>query len=340
MNLFALTSDELAGAMKERYGKGMHHASAIYREIFKGGNTALAGVVELSRSPSLAARIGEDLRLPSCRIIEKQEDEGVVKFAAALADGQVIESVVIPAKGRTTLCVSSQVGCRMGCRFCATGGMGFLRDLAAEEMVWQVYAARFLLRARIDRIVFMGMGEPLDNLDHVAQAIRVMNDQRGFDIALSRITVSTSGHADGIRNLAALNLRRLRLAVSLNAARDELRSRLMPINDRYPLAELKKELISFPPGRDGVIFIEYVLLQGINDDREDARELACYLQGIPVRVNVIAFNRAGSAVFAPPDPSKVHAFCGWLADEGLFVRLRRPRGKQIMAACGQLGAKR
>jgi 23S rRNA (adenine2503-C2)-methyltransferase len=328
LNVFAMTCEEFAGEMQRRYGKGLHHAAALYREIFKGGNTA----------PSLAGQLGEDLRLPVCRIIAEQEDEGVIKFASSLHDGLTIESVIIPAHGRTTLCVSSQVGCRMGCRFCLTGGMGFVRNLTPEEMVWQVHAARFRLCRRIDNVVFMGMGEPLDNFENLAKAVRVISEQRGLDIAPSHLTVSTSGHADGIRDLAALNLPRLRLAVSLNAANDELRSRLMPINRKYPLARLRHELGSFPKGRDGVIFVEYVLLDGINDSREDARELACYLAGLPVRVNVIPYNRGGSASFSSPSPEGVRRFCEWLADEKLFVRLRRPRGQNIMAACGQLGA--
>jgi 23S rRNA (adenine2503-C2)-methyltransferase len=378
LNILALTCEELAGEMKRRYGKGLYHAAAICREILKKGNNSFARAVEFSRSPSLAVQLERDMRLPSCRIVERLEDEGVVKFASALADDQIIESVIIPAQGRTTLCISSQAGCRMGCRFCTTGEMGFKRNLTPDEMVWQIYAARFelnrnseriprsLLRGEraspkqiesprevedslqlaagsfnhpIDNVVFMGMGEPLDNLENVVQAVRVMSDQRGLDIPLSRITVSTSGLADAIRELAALHLRRLRLAVSINAATDELRTRLMPVNSRYPLARLREELSAFPVGRDGVIFIEYVLFDGINDSQEDARGLAGYLEGLPVGVNVIACNPGAAGPWISPSPEKARRFCGWLAEEGLFVRLRRSRGQNIMAACGQLGAK-
>jgi len=338
LNLFALTCEEVAGEMSRRYGKGMYHAAALYREIFKKGSTSFAKTTEFSRSHSLAVQLAGDLWLPSCRIIATQEEEGVLKFASALADDRIIESVIIPANGRTTLCVSSQVGCRMGCRFCATGGMGYVRNLTVEEIVWQVHAARFKLNRRVDNIVFMGMGEPLDNLANVIRSVRVIGDQRGFDMAPSHITVSTAGHADGIRDLAALNIRKLRLAVSLNASNDELRTRLMPINRRYPLSRIKQELLAFPVEKCGVIFIEYVLLKGINDSRGDAIELARYLTGFPVRVNVIAFNPSGSNTYAAPGEENVRRFCGWLADEKLFVRLRRSRGQAIMAACGQLGS--
>ncbi|HSM73796.1 MAG TPA: 23S rRNA (adenine(2503)-C(2))-methyltransferase RlmN, partial [Desulfobacterales bacterium] len=243
-----------------------------------------------------------------------------------------------PAANRTTLCVSAQVGCRMGCRFCATGAMGFGRNLLPEEIVWQVWAARFRLAARVDNVVFMGMGEPLDNFAPLARALRVMSDQRGLDIAPRRITVSSAGHAEGIRRLGRLGLPNLRLAVSLNAADDRLRSRLMPINRRYPLACLKAALEGFPIGRDGVVLVEYVLLAGVNDARSDAAGLAAYLKGLVVRVNLIAYNGGGRSGFAAPPAAQVARFRRWLAEEGVFCCRRQPRGRDILAACGQLGA--
>jgi 23S rRNA (adenine2503-C2)-methyltransferase len=262
-----------------------------------------------------------------------------VKFASELLDGRIVESVIIPAGGRVTVCVSSQVGCRMGCTFCITGGMGFARDLTPEEIVWQVHAARFTLGRRIDNVVFMGMGEPLDNLDNVIQAMRVMNDQRGLDIALRRMTVSTAGHAEGLRKLALLDKKTLRLAVSLNAADDALRSTLMPINRKFPLSRLAKQLRSWPLARDGVVFIEYVLLAGVNDSSEDARKLIRYLDTLPpVRVNLIPYNGGSRRSYAAPEPDQVRRFAGWLADARVFVRVRQPHGRGIMAACGQLGA--
>jgi 23S rRNA (adenine2503-C2)-methyltransferase len=337
VNIFVLTCTELADEMSRRYGKGLYHAAALYREIFKKGRASFAEAPELLRSPALAARLAEEAPLPACRIIARQKDE-VIKYASALADGHVIESVIIPAEGRTTLCVSSQVGCRMGCRFCVTGGMEFVRSLTVEEIVWQVYAARFIMNYGINNIVFMGMGEPLDNLENVLQTVRVISDQRGLDVPHRHITVSTAGHADGIRSLAASNLPNLRLAVSLNAANDELRSALMPINRKYPLGRLKEELQAYPLGRDGVIFIEYVLLAGVNDSYNHARELARYLDGIPVRVNLITYNGSSLKTYTAPTKEHVYRFRQWLMDEKLFVSLRQSRGQGIMAACGQLGA--
>lgn len=337
MNILGMTCTELAQEMSRRYGKGLYHASALYRQIFKSGMASPADIPQFSRSGALAAQVAADLRLPSCRIAAKHEGD-VLKFASELSDGRFIESVVIPAKGRLTLCVSSQVGCRMGCRFCVTGALGFVRDLLPEEIVWQVHAARFNLGQPIHNVVFMGMGEPLDNFENVMQAIRVMSDQRGLDIAHSHMTLSTAGHADGIHRLAALKWQKLRLAVSLNSAENELRSRLMPINRKYPLERLREELQTFPISGDGVLFIEYVLLAGVNDSREDAFKLARYLEGLRVRVNVIPYNTGGAATYQTPGAADVQRFRGYLTEAGIFVRVRPSRGQSLCAACGQLGS--
>jgi len=306
--------------------------------MFKSGRTAIADMPGLQNSGTLAAQLGRDIQLPSVKIGARQKEDGVEKFTSVLADDLVVESVVIPTKGRTTLCVSSQVGCRMGCRFCVTGGMGLVRQLAADEIVRQVYAARFVLGYQIDNVVFMGMGEPLDNFDPVIQAIRIISDQRGLDIACRHITLSTAGHADGIQKLAALNLPNLRLAVSLNAADDVLRSRLMPINQKYPLDRLQEALRAFSAAKKGVIFVEYVLLAGINDSPAHADRLAAYLEGHPVRINVIAYNPGSIETYHPPSVERMQRFCDRLVEKQLFVRQRQSRGRGTMAACGQLGA--
>jgi len=335
--VFAMTCDELAREMNRRWGKGLHHAAALYREVFKKGNRSFFKAPEFVSSPSLARQVEKTVCWPSCRITARKKDN-VLKWVSTLADGHCVESVLIPARSRNTLCVSSQVGCKMGCRFCVTGSMGFVRHLSAEEIVWQVHAARFQLKKPVHNVVFMGMGEPLDNFHEVMRAVDVMSDQRGLDISHRHITLSTAGHADGIQRLAALNRPNLRLAVSLNAASNELRNQIMPINRRYSLERLREELRAYPLGRDGVIFVEYVLLAGVNDSPEHAHELAEYLCGLSARVNVIACNGNGSPAFEAPQPDRVQKFCEWLAARRVFVRLRRSRGEKIMAGCGQLGA--
>lgn len=338
MDVFGLTCAELAVEFGRRYGKGLFHAAAVYKEIFQNGGDIFAHVPEFGASQALAGKIKEDLRTPSCRVHSRIDDEEVVKFATGLADGCVVESVIIPTLGRTTLCVSSQVGCRMGCKFCVTGAMGFVRDLSASEIVWQVWAARFLLHHSIDNIVFMGMGEPMDNLDAVIQAVRVMIDQRGLSIPPSQVSVSTAGHADGIRKLAEIRPAHLRLAVSLNAVTDDLRARLMPINRRYPLSVLKDALLAFPASKRDFILIGYVLLPGINDGDADAERLAAFLDGLPARVNLIGYNGSDDSPFAMPDEAALTHFRDQLVARHVFVRIRQSRGRKVMAACGQLGA--
>jgi 23S rRNA (adenine2503-C2)-methyltransferase len=335
LDIMAATCSELATGLKRRYSIGQTEALALYRHVFKNGHATLP---RSTLSAKYSEQVAKDLLFPYCRITGQQTGDGVIKFVTAMYDNTTIESVIIPSNGRITLCVSSQVGCAMGCTFCMTGRMGFTRDLKVHEIVWQVWAARFLLHHSPDNVVFMGMGEPLDNFDNVIQSIRVMSDQRGLDIAPRHITVSTAGHADGIRRLAALDLRNLRLAVSINTASESLRSEIMPINRKYPLAELAGQLRAFPLTKRGVIFIEYVLIAGINDSHEDAQLLARCLRGIPVRVNVIPLNKVPAlAGYAPPDPDHVTQFKQWLVAESLFVRMRQPRGRASMAACGQLG---
>ncbi len=323
MHVFALACDEFAAVVGAVPG-GRAHAVDLYRRALKYGDcTGLPPEIDCC-PPEIAAMV---------------EHEGVTKIVFRFADGAQIESVVIPMPRRTTLCVSSQAGCRMGCLFCATGASGFCRDLAPEEIVGQVFAVRHGLGRSIDNIVFMGMGEPLDTIGTVVQAIRVLNDQRGFDIALRHITVSTAGLPDGILRLGDLGLSGLRLAISLNAADDQLRSYLMPVNRRYPLAALKQALQRYPLQKKEVFFIEYVLLKGINDGPEHAAELVRFLNGIPVRVNVIGYNAGADSRFESPGPETCSRFCALLARAGIFVRLRSSRGQAIQAACGQLGSR-
>lgn len=233
----------------------------------------------------------------------------------------------------------------MGCAFCETAQMGYLRSLDAGEIVAQVMVARHVLGEPIANLVFMGMGEPMDNLDNVVRAVRILSDQRGLDIAQSAITVSTVGHVDGIRRLAALaaepppaGLSRLRLAVSLNAPNDSIRSALMPINRQWNMAKLKEALMDFPLARKGdFLFMEYVLLEGVNDRREHALEVAEYLRGLKACVNLIPYNPRLDSPFSRPGREGVARFYHWLMEAGQYCRVRGTKGDDAMAACGQLG---
>jgi 23S rRNA (adenine2503-C2)-methyltransferase len=240
-----------------------------------------------------------------------------------------------------TLCVSSQVGCAMGCTFCETAQMGLIRSLDAHEIVAQWFAATHAIGVRPRNMVFMGMGEPLDNLENVIQAITVLTDTNGPAMAISKITVSTVGRVDGLRRLAEQvhkpGWHRLGIAISINAPNDEVRSRLMPINRKYPLAELRAALEAFPRYGGGKFCIEYVLIPGVNDAPEHARELGAFVEGLSCCVNLIPYNPRRDSPWPAPEESRVTEFMSQLAATGAYVKRRRTKGRDMMGACGQLG---
>ncbi|HSP98708.1 MAG TPA: 23S rRNA (adenine(2503)-C(2))-methyltransferase RlmN [Candidatus Dormibacteraeota bacterium] len=306
-----------------------------------------------------ALRTPGALELP--RITRRETHEGVVKFCLAVpgVDGGAeleTESVIIPMRGRRgvrwhTLCLSSQVGCRMGCTFCETARMGLVRNLSAAEIVGQYLVARELMTAAdaaparpyryflsgIHDIVFMGMGEPLDNLDAVAQAIRVLSEPNGINFPQAQITVSTVGRVDGLQRLAALGWPNLRVAVSLNAPDDALRRDLMPVNRAMPLAALRRALDAYPLARKGRFVVEYVLLRGINDTPAHAAAVAAWCRGLRCVVNLIPYNPQREARFAAPDEATIDRFAAELRRAGTFVTRRRTKGRDLLGACGQLG---
>ncbi len=269
-----------------------------------------------------------------------------MKFAFSLDQGAAVESVLIPEKGRHTLCVSSQAGCAMGCRFCLTGAMGLCRNLRPGEIVGQVLAVleymidagvvRTTPRELINNLVFMGMGEPLANYDNLIAALRILMDERGLEFTERRITVSTCGIVPRIRDLGRDV--RVNLAVSLHAADDETRSRLMPVNRAYGVDDLLDACRGFPlPGKKVILF-EYILLKGINDAAGDARRLAEKLQGIPCRINLLPYNVTQSLHYQCPEEEHILQFQKILRDAGYRTFIRSSRGADISAACGQLAS--
>lgn len=250
-----------------------------------------------------------------------------------------VEAVHMPRAGRVTLCISSQVGCAMGCTFCATASMGFGRHLLAHEIIGQVLVAMHQLGPRHPgdvTLVFMGMGEPLHNLSEVARAIRVLCQPAGLGLSARRITVSTSGLVPEIAQLGQLEPRPL-LAISVNGTTDEQRSALMPIGRRYPLAELRTALENFPVRPRERITVEYVLLAGVNDSPDDARRLANYCASFPHQINLIPFNEHRVAQFRAPAEAVVDEFArALLAERRTVLTVRRSRGRDVGGACGQL----
>lgn len=283
-------------------------------------------------------------------------DGETLKFTLDLGDGLEAESVVIPMRHRDgsvtrTLCVSSQVGCAMGCRFCETAQMGLMRSLSAGEIVAQLHAARFAVEGPsgergfdVKNIVFMGMGEPMDNVDAVLEAIRAMTDRNSYAIAPVHVTVSTVGRIAGIRRYGEFLLQpgfhRLNLAVSLNAPNDRIRSEIMPVNRAEPIAALMEALLAFPKRPNAAICIEYVLIPGVNDAPEHCDEVCALLRPLRCSLNVIPYNpRRGSPWPAPEEPA-VQAFVRRAIANGQFCKRRGTKGRSAMAACGQLGNER
>ncbi len=264
--------------------------------------------------------------------------DGTAKLLFQLQDGSAIETVLIPDGRRQTVCVSSQVGCAMGCDFCATAKLGLRRDLSAAEILDQLQAARRLLAQgeRITNVVFMGMGEPLHNYAAVLEAIEAMRADWGFGLSSRRITVSTVGLLPQLKKLAAET--DVAIAVSLTATNDDLRDRLMPVNRRYPLRQVLDTCRGLPIAQRRRITFEYVLLRGVNDRDEDAVVLASLLHGIRAKVNLIPFNPHGDSPYQRPSAERVRAFQDRLLEARVSATVRKTRGDSVRAACGQLAA--
>jgi 23S rRNA (adenine2503-C2)-methyltransferase len=261
----------------------------------------------------------------------------LTKFITRLNDGVAIESVIVPMTRYQTLCVSSQAGCRMGCRFCQTAKMGFKRDLTVSEIIGQLFHARFVLRADIKNIVFMGMGEPLDNFENVIQAIQIMNEQRGLNVSLKHITISTAGIIEKINQLGRMQMPGIRLAISINNTDEKGRSWLMPVNKKNSLAELKTALFNYPLTKRGCFLFEYILIKDLNDTKKDAIALAAFVKPFPARLNLIPYNRVEGFNYLPPSDQEMHEFADILNEQGVFVITRWSKGRSVSAGCGQLG---
>ena len=337
VDLQNFTREELEGFVRS-LGERSFRGRQIMRWIYQQGVEDFEEMTDIGKA--FRRRLKEVAHISSLKplAIETSPD-GTSKFLFPLGDGNSVESVLIPHEGRLTLCISTQVGCRMGCRFCLTGLQGFARNLTAGEIVNQILAVRKATgRKRITNVVLMGMGEPLDNYEQVVKAIRVMEDEFGLGLSGRRITLSTVGLLPELERIFSEGIR-FRLAISLNAADQGTRSRLMPISRRYPLEELLELCRRLPlPPRERITF-EYVLIAGVNDSVKDAERLSQVLKGIRCKVNLIPYNEVPELPFRRPDPERVLAFQRVLLEAGYTVPLRESRGQEISAACGQLRGK-
>jgi 23S rRNA (adenine2503-C2)-methyltransferase len=339
-DIHGLTREELVRASRERLSHGAGVAGRVYREVMLRGRYEPESL-GLSPRGSNAWRERFRFTLPVVKsVIEEETPVGLTaKAVLLLEDGYEVECVHIPmGRGRHTLCISSQVGCKMGCTFCETARMGLLRHLTAGEIVGQVLVARHVLGWDVGNVVFMGMGEALDNPDAVIAALRVMNDPGGLAMAQECFTVCTVGNVQGLARLAELGFRRLNVSVSLNAANDALRSRIMPVNRKTPLAALQQALVAYRPRRNFALGVNYCLMPDLNDSREDAADVARFCAPLErILVNVIPYNPGTAPLTRAPTDDEIERFIGFLREEGLPVRKRVTKGRSVMAACGQLG---
>jgi 23S rRNA (adenine2503-C2)-methyltransferase len=335
-----MSVDQLKGWMTE-HGEKAFRAKQIYEWIWKKSANSFAEMTNLS----LATRqlIDEHFVIHAMDVAKQQQsNDGTIKSAFRLFDGNLVEGVLIPAADRMTACVSSQVGCSLTCKFCATGYMDRKRNLEAGEIYDQVVAiarqAEHSFKAALTNIVYMGMGEPLLNYVNVLKSIEHITSPEGLNMSPRRITVSTAGIAKMIKKLGDDEVR-FRLALSLHAANDEKRNQIMPINESNSLDNLAEALNYFYDKTGNRITFEYIVFNNFNDTLQDAKELWEFTKRVPARVNIIEYNPIAEAEFTNTGADKLDKFAAYLEDRGVSVHVRRSRGKDIDAACGQLANK-
>jgi 23S rRNA (adenine2503-C2)-methyltransferase len=324
-------------AYLERMGLPPYRGGQILRWIYRKGAHDFQEMTDISMD--LREKLSPHLciSIPKIAAIETSLD-GTRKFLMRLADGLSVESVLIPERGHITCCASTQVGCAQKCQFCLTARMGLLRNLTSGEIVGQILALKNAFpQENITNVVLMGMGEPLANLRHTLRALEILTSAQALGFSRRHVTVSTVGLIPGIRKLGVSSS--ASLAVSLNATTDEARSRLMPVNRRYPLDQLMAALRTYPLLRGRRITVEYVMIAGVNDTPGDARRLVSLLHGIRVKVNLIPLNEAPEISFARPDDATVARFQNGLLKRHIAASIRKSKGTDIRAACGQLQGK-
>ncbi len=338
-NFYSFTLEGLQDYLK-KFGKEKFRAQQIYKWVYE---SRVNNVDEMSNlSKDFRSELKQILKFEMPPVIKHLVSvDGTQKFLFDVKDGNTVEAVVIPSDDRLTLCISSEIGCNMACKFCFTGKQKLKRRLTADEIVGQFMQVHDSLKReglgrRISNIVFMGMGEPLDNSDNVFKSIDVIHSQWGINLSLKKITVSTSGIIPEMYKVANA---KVRLAVSLNGYSDEVRSEVMPINKKYPLKDLLEECKRYYRATGEKITMEYVLLKGITDQIEHAQKLVKLLKDIPCKINLIPFNEHPGSGYERPSDETVQAFHTETMRLGAQTLLRRTMGRDIFAACGQLATK-
>jgi len=336
-----LTEDELKGFFT-RKGEKAFHGKQVYEWLWKKGAVDFQRMSNLSKASRKL--LEEHFSIPALTLAQEQTSaDGTLKMVFRTADGMPIESVLIPSGPRATACISSQVGCKLACTFCATGQIPFQRNLTLGEIYDQVVAlwrkAEGKYGLSLSNIVYMGMGEPLLNYEHVAGSVHMISGGKGLGMSPRRLTISTVGIPGGIRKLADDGLRS-ELAVSLHSAIDEVRTRLVPVSKKFDLQNLKEALQYFTRKTGKRITFEYLLLKDVNDRISDARALAEYSRNFPVKINLIEYNEVEGSGFYRSEARQTEDFKAFLEERNMIVNIRRSRGQDIDAACGQLAGKK
>ena len=341
VDVSSLSLPELTQLLQGRLGEKPYRGRQLYRWLHQRGATSFDELTDLPKT--LRERLRQTTAIVGVELDLAQEStDGTIKYRWRTTDGKLIESVYMPSPDRRTLCVSTQVGCAMGCRFCATATLGLVRHLTASEIVGQVHAANRDIRRRegseglrpLTNLVFMGMGEPLHNFENVKRALEILQSEDGPGFSNRHITVSTVGLVPMIERFATET--NVKLAISLNATLDEVRERIMPVNKRWKLAELLEAVRRFPMKQGRRVTFEYVLMAEVNDSDDDAHRLAGMLEGLPVKVNLIQYNENPGLGFHSTVDDRAERFRRVLEAAHVDAFIRANRGRDIAAACGQL----
>ena len=333
-NIYGITKNELEDYFINNNDKKFR-ATQVFEAIYKQKVKDFNDINNISgKAKELLVK---DFNMDKIKIIKKQEDKDVKKYLFELSDGNKIESVLMYHDYGTSICVSSQVGCNMGCKFCESGRLKKVRNLYTYEMVEQILLVEEDIKDKITHVVIMGIGEPFDNYDNVMNFIKILNDNKGIDLGTRHITISTCGVIPGIKKFM-MEEGQVNLAISLHAADDELRSKLMPINRAYPLKDLMKSLKEYQDKTNRRLTFEYILLRDVNDKEKDALALVNLLKGLNCYVNLIPYNETENIEFKRTEPFQIMKFYDILKKNGLSVTIRREFGSKVDAACGQLRA--
>jgi len=338
VNIKNLNLEELKEFVKE-LGLEPYRAKQIAQWLYKKRVKSFDEMTNISKKAR--ELLSQKARIDILKTVKVEESsDGTKKYLFELPDGNRIESVFIPEKDWNTLCVSTQVGCPAGCKFCLTAKDGFTRNLTAAEIVDQyIHVQRDVGEGRrISNVVFMGMGEPLLNFDNVKKAVEIMTHRDMLDLSTRKVTISTVGVVPGIERMAK-EMNKVKLAVSLHGTTDEQREKIVPLNRKWPIGEIMRALRNYPADNNRRIMIEYVMLKGINDSLEDARRLVKLIRGLPVKVNLIPFNPYPGAPFQPTPREEIEKFQKVLWDHNIAAFIRDSRGQDISAACGMLRTK-